>query len=493
MKPPASSHQRTAKKVRTRFAPSPTGFLHVGGVRTALFGWLLARQTGGVFILRLEDTDKKREVEGADQHIQDTLKALGVNYDEGPDVGGPYGPYKQSERLDSYKKWAEKLIKSGRAYADPTGEKELDKLRSAAQAAKKPFLNREHRPKNPPVWTVGQPLRFLSEPKAYTWQDEVMGTISTGPEVVDDFILVKADGYPTYNFSHIIDDADMAISHIIRGSEFLPSVPNYLNLYEALGLKRPMLATVPPVLGPSGNKKLSKRDGAKDILDYIKDGYLPDALINFIASLGWNDGTEQEIYSREELISKFRLGQVQRSGARFDNQRLIWMNGHYIRQLPLDELSKLAADFWPEAATEAKPAYKKALLALLQDRLKFLGELSKLSAWFFTAPETTEVFKLYSQPVDEQLAKQPVDYHRYLQAVIDGLSQSDFSADDIQTRLNRLLEKLGTKPAVLFPIIRIAISGQPQSPEIFGSLSVLGKTESLKRLQTALAGLAKTG
>ncbi|HVI60556.1 MAG TPA: glutamate--tRNA ligase, partial [Candidatus Saccharimonadales bacterium] len=290
------------KTVRTRFAPSPTGFLHVGGVRTALFAWLVARQAGGQFILRIEDTDKAREVAGSVQHIQDSLQWIGLQWDE--------GPLRQSERLDIYKEWAQKLIDKGRAYADPYTPAEVQAFRDAAKAAKKPFLFRDHRPANPPAWDGSQPLRFKSEPKDYAWQDAVMGELSTGPEVVDDFILIKSDGYPTYNFSHVVDDADMGISHVIRSQEFIASVPKYLNLYEALDIEPPVLATLPFVMAPAGNKKLSKRDGAKDILGYAEAGYLPEAMLNFLATLGWNDGTEQEVFTVDELIKKFDLGRV---------------------------------------------------------------------------------------------------------------------------------------------------------------------------------------
>ncbi|HEU5004811.1 MAG TPA: glutamate--tRNA ligase [Candidatus Saccharimonadales bacterium] len=479
--------------VRTRFAPSPTGYLHVGGIRTALFAWLLARQAGndGQFILRLEDTDKNREVTGADEHIMKSLKALGLNYDEGPDIGGPFGPYRQSERLDIYRKWAEKLIKKGRAYADPYSPIEVQAFREQAQKEKRPFLYRDRRPENPPRWDGSQPLRFKSEPKAYVWHDEVMGDLSTGPEVIDDFILIKSDGYPTYNFAHIIDDLEMQISHVIRGQEFLASMPNYLNLYEALGIERPVLATMPHILGPDGNKKLSKRDGAKDVLDYIREGYLPDALVNFIASLGWNDGTEQEIFSRNELTEKFRLDHVQRSGARFDERRLTWMNGHYIRELSLKELAERAADFWPAKAKAADETYKNAILGLVQERLKYFAELPELTRFFFEEPDTSNVKELYKNPVDKQLKKiEFSDYKPMLDKVITKLENSDFSEDNITNSLNQLLEELGTKPGVLFALVRIALTGQTSSPQIFGTLHVLGQEKSINRLKKAAETLA---
>jgi glutamyl/glutaminyl-tRNA synthetase len=269
-------------------------------------------------VLRFEDTDKKREVEGSREHLIKSLLTLGLEYDEGPDIGGEYGPYVQSERLASYQTWAQVLINASRAYADPYTPEEVQAFREQAQAAKQPFLYRNHRPENPPKWDGTTPLRFKSEPQDYAWHDAVMGDLHAGAEAIDDFILIKSDGYPTYNFAHIIDDHEMQISHVMRAQEFIASVPNYLNLYEALEFERPILATLPHILGPDGNKKLSKRDGAKDVLDYTRDGFLPEALLNFIASLGWNDGTEQEIFTRDELVAKFSLDRVQRSGARFD-------------------------------------------------------------------------------------------------------------------------------------------------------------------------------
>lgn len=474
-------------QVRTRFAPSPTGYLHVGGIRTALFAWLVARQGGGRFVLRLEDTDKKREVQGADKHIEDSLKALGLDYDEGPDIGGPHAPYRQSQRLDCYKQWAQKLIDSGRAYADPYSPEQVQSFREQAQAAKRPFIFREHRPDSPTVWDGSQPLRFKSEPKAYSWRDEVMGELSAGPEVIDDFILIKSDSYPTYNFAHIIDDTEMEISHVIRGQEFLASVPNYLNLYEALGVERPKLATMPHILGPDGNKKLSKRDGAKDVLDYLREGYLPEALVSFIATLGWNDGTEQEIYSREELVEKFSLNRVQRSGARFDERRLVWVNGHFIRELPLDELYKRAESYWGESGISADKDYKKRVLGLVQERLKYLAELPDLTGFFFKdLPADMELInnnKQLSKLDRQQMREMLVKTH-------ESLSQSDFSQSDLTDRLNELLEDTGQKPGVLFSLIRIAVTWAPSSPGLADTLSVLGKAKSLERLDKALQLLA---
>lgn len=466
--------------VRTRFAPSPTGFLHVGAARTALFAWLVARQAGGQFILRIEDTDKAREVVGAENHIKDSLKWLGINWDEGPDAGGEFEPYRQSERLDIYKQWAQKLIDSGRAYADPYTKEQLEQFRLQAKQAKKPFLFREFRPEKRIDWDGSQPLRFKSEPKKYDWHDEVLGNLSAGPEAIDDFILMKSDGYPTYNFCHIIDDALMQISHVIRSQEFISSVPKFLNLYEALQIKPPILATLPYVMAIDGHKKLSKRDGAKDILDYAREGYLPETLLNFLATLGWNDGSEQEIFNKDELIQKFKLERVQKSAARFDEKRLVWMNGQWIRKLELNDFFQRSEQYLPKQASNFDKEYLLKVLGLAQDRLKTLSELPKLTSFFFEEPkpdltlikEDKNLGKLDNRQIDE-----------LIQLVIDNLKDSDFSKVDLSERLNALLESTGQKPPVLFGLIRVATTWSPFSPELFGSLSLIGKDKTLSRLK----------
>lgn len=474
------------KPARTRFAVSPTGFMHVGGARTALFQWLVARQTGGQFILRIEDTDQAREVTGATGHIIDTLHWLGLQWDEGPDIGGPHAPYTQSERLEIYKEWGQKLVDKGRAYADPYTKEELEQFRAEAQAAKKPFLFRDHRPANPPKWNGTQPLRLKSDPKIHHWHDEVMGDLQAGEEAIDDFILIKSDGFATYNFCHIIDDLLMDVTHIIRSQEFLASTPKYLNLYEALEITPPILATAPPILGPSGNKKLSKRDGARDILDYAKEGYMPEALINFLVSLGWNDGTEQEIFSVDELIQKFSLGRVQRGGAKFDEQRLLWINGAHIRALPLDTLYERVEGFWPTEAEHYDEEYRKLVLGLVQERLKYFAELPALSLFFFTDLPIDP--KLWTE--HKQLKKlDPSELKNLLEQAKDALEQSDFSLADLTDRLNNLLQTTGQKPAVLFSLIRIATTQSPASPGLADTLAVLGQPTTFRRITAMLASL----
>ena len=468
------------KHIRTRFAPSPTGFLHVGSVRTALFAYLLAKQANGQYILRFEDTDKKREVEGSREHLLESLYALDIRHQEGPDIGGPFGPYTQSERLDRYKEWAQKLIKAGRAYADPYSPEEIQDLREQATAQKRAFLYRDHRPDNPPSWDGSTPLRFKSDPKTYSWHDLVMGDMIARPENIDDFVIIKSDGYPTYDFAHIVDDAEMQISHVIRGQEFISSVPKYLNLYEALELTPPHLAHVPHILKEEGNKKMGKRDGAKDVLDYIRNGYLPETMVSFIATLGWNDGTEQEIFTLAELIKKFSLDRVQKSGARFDEKRLLWMNGQLIRNLSLSELSDRVKNNWPESAKNYPEDFRSKVLALAQDRLKTLNDLPVLTKFFFEEPDVD--MSLINE--NKQLKKlSPQEIESLLDSTSQALSKIDsWSADTIQLALNQLLVTTGQKPGILFSLIRIVTTWAPFSPQLPETLEIIGREKTLARL-----------
>lgn len=474
--------------IRTRFAPSPTGYIHVGNVRAALFPWLLARQQGGSFLLRIEDTDQARFVEGASDLILDTLDWLGIDWDEGPRVGGEHAPYFQSERRDIYKRWAQKLIDKGLAYADPYTPEQVQSFREEAKAHKRPFLYRDHRPEHPPVWDGSQPLRLkVTDPKRYTWNDPVMGELSAGPEALDDFILIKADGMPTYNFAHIVDDAEMGVTHVIRGLEYISSIPRYLSLYEALELEPPVLACMPHIMAADGKKKLGKRDGAKSVNEYRTDGILPEAMLNFLASMGWNDGTEQELFSREELIQKFSLERVQRSGARFDEQRLLWMNGQWIRRLTLDDLYERIQKYWPQSADSAEQEYKKQVLGLVQDRLKTLAELPLMSSYFFNEPSID--MSLITE--NKQLKKLETEEHKSLlvQSRNALSSLEDWNSEAIQAALNDLLETTGQKPGVLFSLIRIATTWAPFSPQLNDTLALLGKERTLDRVHTAIEAL----
>ena len=479
------------EKAITRFAPSPTGYIHIGNVRSAIYPYLVARQSGGKMILRIEDTDRERYVEGATELIEDTLKWLGLDWDEGPIVGGPSEPYFQSERLDIYMKWVQKLLDSGRAYADPTPAEKIDEYRKKCEQEKVPFLYRNFRPENPPKWEPGMPIRFKTEPKEYSWTDAVMGDMHTGPEVLDDIILIKKDGYPTYNFAHIVDDAEMGVTHVMRGVEYLSSTPNYLALYEAFGLERPILVSLPHILAPTGNKKLGKRDGAKSATEYRDDGVLPEAMLNYLACLGWNDGTEQEIYTKEELIKSFSLDRIQNSGARYDETKLLWMNGQWIRRIFDEQGARALYDrtisFWPAEAEEFPEEYRVKVLSIIYDRLKVLSDLKTMTTYFFKDPEVdvkmiveNKFLKKMSEAELEDLLKTSI---RELTAL------EDWNADSLQEVLNNLLEKTGKKPAELFSLIRIALSFAPFSPALNLTLDTLGRETSLARLNRAAAAI----
>lgn len=471
--------------IRTRFAPSPTGYIHVGNVRAALFPYLLAKQQGGSFILRIEDTDQARFVEGATDLILDTLEWLGIEWDEGPRKGGEYGPYIQTERRGRYQEWAQKLIDKGLAYADPYTPEQVQSFREEAKMAKKAFLYRDYRPENPPEWDGTRALRFkVTNPQRYTWNDPIMGELSAGEEALDDFILIKADGLPTYNFAHVVDDAEMGITHVIRGLEYISSIPRYLSLYEALELEVPVLACMPHIMAPDGKKKLGKRDGARSVTDYRTDGILPEAMLNFLASMGWNDGTEQELFSKDELIEKFSLERVQRSGARFDEQRLLWVNGQWIRRLSLDDLSTRIAPYWPISAANATDEYKKQVLALAQDRLKTLAELASMTSYFFEEP--TVNMELITG--NKQLKKIEQPELNYLLTVVknDFEQIDDWTAENIQDHLNQLLETTGQKPGILFSLVRIATTWAPFSPQLNDTLALIGKDTTMTRLTVAI-------
>lgn len=478
---------------KTRFAPSPTGYIHIGNVRSAIYPYLIAKQANGKFILRIEDTDRARYVEDATDLIMDTLKWLGLDWDEGPIVGGPNTPYFQSERKAIYHKWAKKLITTGRAYADPTPPEEVDQYRKEDSAKKIPFLYRNHRPANPPEWHEGLPLRFKSDPKPHHWHDEVMGDLSTGPEVCDDIILIKKDGLPTYNFAHIVDDAEMGITHVLRGVEYLSSMPNYLSLYEALDLKTPKFLSLPHILAPQGNKKLSKRDGAKSVTDYRADGILPEAMLNYLACLGWNDGTEKEIYSRKELLESFSPDRIQSSGARFDETKLLWTNGQWIRKIAseqgIDELYSRTIDFWPDSAKSASDEYKKQVLSIIYDRLKTLSDLRTMTDYFFQDPNIT------LEMIEENKFIRKIPPETSLETLLDVSikkleSLAEWDETPLQDALNELLADTGRKPAELFSLLRIAISFAPFSPALNLTMNVLGRETVLSRLNSVRKSLS---
>ena len=469
------------RKVVTRFAPSPTGFMHVGNLRTGLYAWLWARKNKGIFILRIEDTDKAREVEGSIEHIKESLRWFGMDWDEGPDIGGPHSPYVQSERLNLYKSYGEKLIVKGYAYADPYTPQEIDEWRKKSEIDKKPFLYREHRPENPPVWDGTKPLRFrVPVIKKYTWNDAVWGELSAGEEALDDFILIKSDGYPTYNFAHLVDDIEMGVTHVMRGQEFISSTPKYLSVYEALGVNAPIFATTPPVMSDEGKKKLGKRDGAKDVLEYKKEGYLPEAMMNFLALLGWNPGGEKEVFTKEELIELFDLGKIQHSGGQFGDDKLDWLNKEHIKKLSDDELEKNIFSYLPENYRNSK------IIPVVVERISKWGDVTKMLGEgeldvFFQAPVIEKTKLIYKNTTAEKIKNNL----ELAIKTLENIEEKKFTFENIKTALTQITEKLESRGELLHPV-RFALSGRDKSPDPFTIASIIGKNETLFRLQKAL-------
>lgn len=474
------------QKVVTRFAPSPTGFMHVGNLRTALYAYLLAKQNNGTFILRIEDTDKEREILGAKEHILKVLKWFGLNWDEGPDIGGPNTPYTQSERLDLYKKYAQKLIDKGLAYADPYTEEEVEEMRKKAEEEKKPFLYREHRPENPPVWDGTKPLRFkVPNIKRYEWNDLVFGNLSAGEEALDDFILIKSDGYPTYNFCHIVDDSEMGITHVVRGQEYISSIPKYLSLYEALEIKPPFFICLPHILGKDGNKKLGKRDGAKDSLSYRDEGYLPEAMINFLALLGWHPSDDKEIFTMDELLKSFDVSRIQKSGAQWNDEKLDWINKEHIKMLPFAELRSNIFAWLPEELRMEK------LIPLIAERISKFGDIK-------TMVESGELDFFYQEPDYDASRLIYKDTDKFvilknLKLVSDTLENTDefdFNKDKIKIILMEIADSLQNRGQLLHPV-RFALSGLDKSPDPFIISEILGKEKVLTRLNKAIGKLSE--
>lgn len=436
------------EKVVTRFAPSPTGFMHVGNVRTALYAWLFARKNNGIFILRIEDTDKEREVEGSVEHIQKSLKWLGLNWDQGPDISGPHAPYIQSKRLELYKKYADKLTKAGHTYLD------------------------------------GQAIKFkIPEKKRTVWNDIVWGELSAGPEALDDFILIKSDGYPTYNFAHIVDDIEMGVTHVVRGQEFISSTPKFLSVYEALGVIPPHFVTTPPIMGADGNKKLGKRDGAKDVLNYEKEGYLPDAMINYLAFLGFNPGGEKEIYAREELIKVFDLNKIQRSGARWSDDKLNWMNKEHMKLLSKEEIEK---NILERLGEDMQGEIVNKLILIIFERISKWGDIKEMIEkgeldLFFKEPQYEKIKLIYKNTSSRKISEN-------LQLAIkmlEELEEENFTQENIKNILMDIADKLDSRGELLHPV-RFALSGLDKSPDPFIIAEILGKNETLSRLQKAV-------
>ena len=505
-------------KVRTRFAPSPTGYLHIGGLRTALYSYLFAKQNNGQFILRLEDTDIERYVEGAAEAIYDGLKWAGLQYDEGPDIDGPYGPYIQSQRLDLYKKYAQELINKGHAYYCFCTDEELEQMRQQQIAKKQaPKYDRrcctlteketELKLKNNKPYTIRMKI---PEGRKIEVDDIVRGKVIYNSEELDDQVLLKSDGYPTYHLAVVVDDHLMQISHVTRTEEWLPSTPKHILLYEYFGWQPPQWAHLPLLLNPD-KTKMSKRKGDVAADAYIKKGYLPQAMINYLAFLGWNPGGEKEIYSIEELLKDFSLEKIHKAGAIFNIEKLNWYNQFYVREMPLDELTEVCIphlienglivpvfDHGYEVAaikgpiivkeyeineTKEKISFNriKNIVALEKERLRNLAEIGESAKFFFESPTYGKELLKWKEMTEGQIKKSLESS----QKIISEIPNEEFDTLNLKAALMAEAEILKNRGELLWPL-RVALTGQKNSPPPFEIAEILGKKESLSRIKKAL-------
>lgn len=466
--------------VRTRYAPSPTGHLHLGGLRTALFNWLWAKRTNGQFILRLEDTDQSRIVpQAAEQHMSD-LKTLGIDWDFGPDKPHPeFGSCIQSERLKIYQQFIEKLLKDKLAYFDYTTAEELQNLREATQKQRRAFVFRQNMAQLEPSKTGQKPTIRIAIPDDLTiaWEDIVKGQQSWQGQDIGDFIAIKSDGWPTYHFANVVDDHLMQISHVIRGDEWLSSTPKHLYLFDCLKLSRPQYVHVPPVLAAESGQKLSKRDRGGRVAELLKEGYLKEAVLNYLSLLGWNPKTSQEIFTIDALIEAFDIAKIQVSGARFDPIRLDWFNGQHLRALPAEELQAQAEAWWPQSAKTAAKDYKNRVLELVYQRIKKWSELAELTDFCFEKPMKVDLPSLIKET---KLSETEIEV--LAQKTLAIIEEIDFTAGELELHLYQLAQTQKISPSKYFTLLRLKLTGKKIAPGLFATMDVLGLEECRQRL-----------
>lgn len=496
----------TDRPVRVRFAPSPTGYLHIGSARSALFNWLFARGQGGRFILRIEDTDRKRYVDDSMQDILSGLRWLGLQWDEGPEVGGEFGPYFQSERLPIYTQWADWLVDNGRAYRCYCSEERLAALREEQVARKEQsgydrhcrYLTTEQRAQRE---ATGDPhvVRFAIDPVdgRTAFHDAIRGEIAVDHSLLQDAVLLKSDGWPTYHLAAVVDDHLMQISHIMRSDEWLPSAPLGVLLYQAFGWEPPVWAHLPVILNPNGKGKMSKRhavsaDGASvpvHLRDYIAGGYLSAAMFNFLANIGWSLDGSSEVFTPDEAVAAFAIDGINPSPAAFPYDKLVWLNGVYIRQLDDDTLYRQLVPFvaagagLSEAELAARPELRPAV-SLIKERIKTLADAAPMLSFFFIDGPID-----YPDPGalvgDKMTAAQSL---AALAATSDALvALAAWEHDAIEGCLRELAETLGLKIRQLLAIVRVAVTGTAVSPPLFETLAILGRDRTLERLEAAQA------
>lgn len=485
-------------EVRVRYAPSPTGAPHIGNLRTALFNWLWAKHNNGKFILRVEDTDQAREVENGLELIMESLRFLGMNWDEGPDIGGAYGPYHQSERLAIYKKYADELVQKGAAYHCYCTQEELEQMRAEQMARGEPTRydrrcrrltpaqRAEREAKGlPHVVRLAVPLEGST-----TLPDFIHGDITIPNADVDDQVLLKSDGFPTYHMAVVVDDHLMEITHVMRGDEWISSFPKHILLYNAFGWTPPQFGHMPVVLGPD-KKKLSKRHGATSVIQFRDEGYLVEALVNFMALLGWAYDGERELFTRDELIQAFTLDHIHPSPAVFDRTKLDWMNGSYIRGLEIGDLAERLLPFLTRAGVVANSQTDletvRKIAPYIQERLKRLDEIAPLVDFIFLDEITYDPKLLIGSKMN---ALESLNALRSAGEVLDNFASLD-DDEAMERELRAASEKLGLKPAQFFGVLRIALTGKAVTPPLVGTMKVMGKEKVMARIQNALRELEK--
>lgn len=481
-------------EIRTRFAPSPTGYMHIGNLRTALYEYLIAKSQKGKFILRIEDTDQERFVEGAIDIIYNTLKLTGLHYDEGPDIGGEYGPYIQSQRMGIYMDYAKELVEKGQAYYCFCTKERLEALKTSnkeGEAFSKYDRHCLHLSSEQVQKNLDAGMPFVIRQKmptegTTTFHDVVYGDITVENAELDDQILMKADGFPTYNFANVVDDHLMKITHVVRGSEYLSSTPKYSLLYEAFGWEAPVYVHLPAVMRDTHNK-LSKRHGDKSFEDLVKEGFLVEAIVNYIALLGWSPSDNKEIFTLKELEKAFDINGLSKSPSIFDIKKLTWMNGEYIKAMEADTFYRTIESRLKDAVKNTALDLKK-IAALLQKRLETLNDIAPLVDFFDTLPEySTELYIHKKMKTTEEIALSS------LKASLPVLEQlSDWNETTIHDTLMSLVQELGIKNGQLLWPIRTALSGESTSPGGAMELAdILGKEESLSRIKIGIEKLEK--
>lgn len=483
--------------VRTRFAPSPTGLMHIGGLRTALYSWLLARNAGGQFILRIEDTDRKRYDDRAVDHIKDSLRWLGLDWDEGPDIGGPHAPYFQSERLQLYQDAVDRLVSTGAAYYDDTQPDELAALRQRQRAAGQApgYDNRGRRRTLEQIeesrskgLDINVRLR-VPDHGTLECEDLSRGSLAFDLALLRDFVILKSDGYPTYHLAHIVDDHAMGITHVVRAEEWIPSVPRHVLLHDALGLPKPNYVHLPLILG-SDRSKLSKRHGAQSALEYRDLGYLPDAVLNYLALLGWSPGDDTQLMGRSEIVRRFTVGRVLKHPALFDPAKIESMNFQHVQQLSDQELTDYVMPTLNAPSEDgglpdcvARPVDDEVIRQLapvLKERIRTAKEVTALVDFFYVDADSPRPEDMIGRRMDAEMVVTALAESRELLSAVE-----PFDAANLNSELRDLATKTGMKAGQLFTPIRVAVTGRRIAPPLFETLEVLGREKTLQRMERA--------